>query len=144
MTNHPIERETRGGVDAPMTRQEIEARLAELDAEREEIETALADIRGQIAKSSAEYHAGTGGRDAAWYQRAKVALRYKGADHQTVLREIGALRRALKSLNMAEEAKKPKEKPFALFFYRVAESQLDPQVFQKLFDQALALKEELA
>lgn len=124
-----------------MTRGDVEEKIAALEDEREEIETALADIRGQIAQSSAKFHAGEGGKDPSWYARAKSALRYKGADHQSVLRQIGKLRLQLKEIRQDEENNKPKDKPFSFFFYKVAESQLDPDLLRSLHNQAMALKE---
>lgn len=126
-----------------MTLDEIESRISALEIEREEIETTLADIRGQLGKSSADYHAGKGGRDADWYHRASGALRYTGADHQSVLREIKALKKQAKEMRHAEfmEAQK-KNRPACWYFFRLAEQELDAGVFGSLFDRALVMKQQ--
>lgn len=126
-----------------MTLAEIESRIAVLEEEREAIETTLADIRGQIGKSSADYHAGNGGRDAAWYARAKAALRYHGADHQSVLRELGSLRRRLKDQRHAKlQAEDRATKPLSWYFYQIAKRDLPEEVFAGIFGKAMTAREE--
>jgi hypothetical protein len=100
----------------------IETRLAALEIEREETETAMADIRAQL-----DVHHD----DKAWRSRAKAALRYKGIDHQATLREIGALKREQKARDQSDRA-------FPDRFVDIAKVVLPAETFNKIRDLALA------
>ena len=104
----------------------IDTELARLDLERDEIETALADIRGQLDA----HH-----EDRQWRGRAKAALRYRGIDHQGVLREIAELKRERKAI---DQRIADRDQPFPNRFVAIAKVMLPPETYATIRDLAMA------
>lgn len=105
---------------------EIEELLGQLEIERETVETAMADIRAQL---DARHD------DTEWRAKARAALRYRGIDHQAVIREIGALRREQKALNHKASEN---EQPFPNRFVGIAKAMLPAETYGKIRDMAIA------
>ena len=107
---------------------EIEAEITRLDDEREEIEFALADIRAQLDDQTQE-------QADDWRRKASAALRYRGIDHQNILREIGQLRRVLKQTYHIESQEK---RTFTMQFVAIAKATLPAESFAQIRDAAIA------
>lgn len=69
--------------------------LDEFDEESEILEKEIADVRGQLEKATAHMLLTGEYADPDWFRRAKAALRYKGQEHQVLLKERAALRKRL-------------------------------------------------
>ena len=82
-------------------RDRLEARLAELNDELEEIDDRRAQIKGQIEHAQAiQLEDGTYA-DPDWYRRAVGACRHLGVERSQVQREIGETGRALRRVRDA-------------------------------------------
>lgn len=125
-----------------MTREETEARIAALEADREALEHDMGSIRSQIDHANARVSEG-GSADQVWLARAKAALRYKGSAHQKLLRELGEARRSLKVMTH-EQVRAASAAPFSRYFYQVAAHDLPEDVFQAIYEKAHAMREQAA
>ena len=105
-----------------MSTEDIEGRIGAVTAE-------LAEIKAQIAGAKA--HAAETGEysDADWFNRANLALRFKGREHQSLLLECG---RRKKEERRAYNASVERE------FINAARTKLDATTFRMLMDEALA------
>lgn len=75
--------------------------VAELERLRDTIELDLARIKTQLDTAKAGVMADGVYADAKWFAAAQGALRFKGREHQMILRELGGRR---KSSNRAANA----------------------------------------
>lgn len=103
--------------------------VEDLEAERNEIELAIAQIRTQIEYASTKAHETGEYAPADWYVRAKAALRFKGRRHQELLREIARLRRE-------DRAKRNGGLAFEHAFIDAARRRLAPETFTDLMREA--------
>ena len=106
---------------------EPEINLAALEAERDEVELALVQIKAQINGAKAN-RIGTGEySDPDWWHRAHTALRYKGQRHQWLLRTIAEAKRKSKSTTT---------KSLESRFVDAAKRRLDSSLFEELIEEA--------
>lgn len=110
----------------------MSAELRDLEEQIAEIEEVIAAIRAKLEKARAEVHLSGEYADPDWYRRAKAALRFKGIEHQRLLREAAALRR---------QEKRHRAKEFGEAFIDAARRRLDPEVFSDLLDEAREVSE---
>lgn len=104
----------------------------ELEAELNELMGEMADVRGQIEKAKA-----AGGADKLWLARAKNAARYKGAEHQRLLRFIASRKAAERANNhRSYTAKRNAERKWADHFAIVAKHRLPPDQYEALLQEA--------
>src|SRR5690349_3269183 len=110
-----------------MSRQE---QLDALEAERVEIETAIAEIKSQVATAKASVISDGVYSDPHWFARAQAAMRFKGIRHQQILREIAALRRAVK-----QEQHASGQLVFERAFIDAARRRLTSEMFRELIEE---------
>jgi hypothetical protein len=112
-------------------------RLKELEDERDEIEEAMAEIRGQLDRAKAHTAATGEYADRQWYNAAKHALRMKGVDHQAVLREAAEIRRQVAAATRPATL----ERPFSSYFQRAARELLPAAGYDEIYAEAERLQE---
>lgn len=66
--------------------------LEEMLARQDEVEREIAEIKAQLEIAVAHYQATGEYADPVWFAKARAALRYRGAEHQKLLRDISKLR----------------------------------------------------
>lgn len=97
----------------------------DLDAAIEQLEFDIAKIKNQLdeavskARTTGEY------ADPVWWRKAKAALRFKGIEHQRLMRRRAELRRERQG-----------HAEFAQRFVAIAKKQLDPSVFDLISNEA--------
>lgn len=94
---------------------------------RTDMELNLAKIRGQLEAAEAAVHISGEYADPDWYRRAKGALRFKGIEHQNILRELGARKRT--ELDDRQNSQ-------GQAFIRAAKRRLDRALFLELLQEA--------
>jgi hypothetical protein len=66
--------------------------LEEMIARQDEVELEIADIKGQLEAAVARRRETGEYADPVWFAKARAALRYRGAEHQQLLRSIARLK----------------------------------------------------
>lgn len=99
-----------------------------------ELERDIANIRTQIEAAQATAAQTGEYADRSWFRRARTALRYKGVEHQRLLKQAAELRRAEKN---------KREVKFERAFIAAARRRLDPTLYQTLVDDANATVDDV-
>lgn len=105
-----------------MSTEDIERRLGDVTAEIAEIKAQLGEAKS-IAAETGEYS------DADWFNRANLALRLKGREHQALQMEHGRRRKAERRAYNASIERA---------FIDAARLRLDATTFRMLWDEALS------
>lgn len=117
-----------GSMSAP------EQELEQLNRRRVQLEADMVEIRQQLEKL---YIQGPNGLprtpDPDWRVRAQAALRYKGAEHQNVLRRIGQLGRQVRRQQQSTVEKA---------FLEIARELLAPAIFHDILTRAVAASKQ--
>jgi len=111
--------------------------VAALELRRDEIETAIARIRGQIEHARSQVWTTGEYSDPNWYARARAALRFKGIEHQQILRALAERRR-----EQRREAAAGQDRRFERAFISAARRRLTPELYRELIEEARAASAE--
>lgn len=101
----------------------------ELVARRDVVELEIADIRGQLDAAVSQQKETGQYADPNWYGKAKTALRYKGIEHQQILRELS--RRREQARRKAHEQSEGRARRFERVFMSVCRRRLTPDVYEE-------------
>lgn len=66
--------------------------LEEMIARQDEVEREIAEIKAQLEIAMAHRRETGEYADAVWFAKARAALRYRGAEHQKLLRDIARVK----------------------------------------------------
>jgi hypothetical protein len=66
--------------------------LETMIARQDEVEREIAEIKAQLEIAVAHHQATGEYADPVWFAKARAALRYRGAEHQKLLRDIAKLK----------------------------------------------------
>jgi len=102
--------------------EDIEKRLSGITAEMAQIKAQIGNAKGYAA-ATGEY------ANSQWYNKANLALRIKGREHQALQLEYGKRRRAERRAYNANVEQN---------FIQVARLHLDTAKFQEIMDEAVA------